>query len=150
METIPALVTVLGIVVVAVALGLLLRVTSSRRRSIKVSDLQPGDVGLDAFSDVATIVQFSTEYCAKCPAVRRALSALTDGDDALAYTDVDLTNRPELAAKFRVLQTPTVLVVDSQGAVVSRFAGAIDTTAVRSDIDRLKRATNVSGTRSQN
>jgi len=36
---------------------------------------------------------------------------------------VDLTHRPDLSTRYRVLQTPTTFVVDGSGAVRARFHG---------------------------
>ncbi|SMQ70395.1 Thioredoxin [Plantibacter sp. VKM Ac-1784] len=72
----------------------------------------------------ATLVQFSTEFCAQCPGTRRLLHELADGEPGVGVLDVDLTHRPDLADRFSVLQTPTVLLLDRAGVVRGRFSGA--------------------------
>ncbi|GAA4181185.1 thioredoxin family protein [Gryllotalpicola koreensis] len=87
--------------------------------------VRPTDVGTDApFGERATLLQFSTEFCAYCPATRRVLGGLADHNDGVEHVDVDLTNSPELAQRFRVLQTPTTLLLDGRGAVRARIGGA--------------------------
>ncbi|GAA4164350.1 thioredoxin family protein [Gryllotalpicola daejeonensis] len=85
----------------------------------------PADVGTDApFGEKATLLQFSTEFCAYCPATRRVLGALAERNDGVEHIDIDLTHSPELAQRFNVLQTPTTLVLDGSGAVRARIGGA--------------------------
>jgi len=72
----------------------------------------------------ATLVQFSTEYCTTCPATRRQLAHIASERDGVAHVDIDLTHRPELAKQLRILQTPTVFVLDADGRLTTRFGGA--------------------------
>lgn len=78
----------------------------------------------------ATLLQFSTEFCSRCPGTRRLLSSLTQASSdyperqAVAHIDVDLTNRPDLARRFNILQTPTTLILDRDGVVTMRIGGA--------------------------
>lgn len=80
--------------------------------------------GLDALAPGATIVQFSTEFCASCPGTRRLLGRIVDEQDAVQLVEVDLTHRADLAREFRILQTPTVFVIDADGILRTRFGGA--------------------------
>lgn len=143
MEPLAALVVATGILGIAVAVGLILRARSGRRRTAKVGDVEPAEVGLEVFGSAATIVQFSTEYCARCPGVKRALTALADEQPGVTYTDVDLTHNTELASRFRVLQTPTVLVFDGAGSVTARFGGAVTASAIRDEINNVKELSDV-------
>jgi len=78
----------------------------------------------EPFGDRATLLQFSTEFCAYCPATRRVLGGIAERTDGVAHVDVDLTHSPELAQRFRVLQTPTTLLLDGAGVVRARIGGA--------------------------
>lgn len=78
------------------------------------------------FGDRATLLQFSTEFCARCPQTRTLLAAVAEGHDGVAAIEIDLGERPELARRFRVMQTPTVLLLDAGGVVRSRIGGAPD------------------------
>ncbi len=54
------------------------------------------------------------------------LGAYAAEHDDLRHLEVDLTHRPDLSARYRVLQTPTTFVVDDSGAVRARFHGVPD------------------------
>ncbi len=85
----------------------------------------PGSLpGLDALAPGATLVQFSTEYCARCPATFRLLSQLAQERTGVARLEVDLTSDPELARRLGILQTPTVFVLDGGGRLVARTGGS--------------------------
>jgi thioredoxin-related protein len=48
-----------------------------------------------------------------------------------------VTHRPELAARYRVLQTPTTLILDRDGAVRARIGGAVRRDLVIAELDRV-------------
>lgn len=138
MELIPALLSAVALVVIAAATGLVLKARSGRRRSARADLVAPGEVGVDALGSVATVVQFSTEFCARCPGVKRILSKLPEAIDGVVYTDVDLTHRPDLARRFSVMQTPTVLVVGADGVPSARYSGAVTRASIVTEIDRIQ------------
>lgn len=51
------------------------------------------------------------------------LGTFASDHDGLRHVEVDLTHRPDLSARYKVLQTPTTFVVDGSGAVRARFHG---------------------------
>lgn len=112
-----------GLVVLAILAAVVIRVRDGRRRSGGHLRFDAGDAGPGELGARATLVQFSTEMCTRCPQVRRLLASYAAEDDALAHVEVDLTHRPDLSARYRVLQTPTTFVVDGTGAVRARFHG---------------------------
>lgn len=130
-----SLAIVAGILAVATALGLLLRSRTGRARVVTsrgsdattVADL----AGREAFGTAATLLQFSTPTCARCPATARQLDAVaalkstttTHGSARVRRLEIDLAERPELARRFDVMQTPTVLLVDGTQTVRARFGG---------------------------
>jgi thiol-disulfide isomerase/thioredoxin len=128
MSTLTAVLVVVGLIAVSTAVGLIWksrtgRVTQARLGSAEI--VTATDVGTDApFGEKATLLQFSTEFCAYCPATRRVLGGLAERNDGVEHVDVDLTHSPELAQRFRVLQTPTTLLLDGDGAVRARIGGA--------------------------
>ncbi len=123
MSPVPALLLIGGVLVAATLLGLWARRSQGRRRDARGLRMDPADLPADVREGSATLVQFSTEVCSRCPQVRRRLSALAE-DEGLGYVDIDLTHRPDLASRYRVLQTPTVFLLDAAGAVQARFHGA--------------------------
>lgn len=122
MSPVLALLIAAALLVLAVVVGVVLRYADGRRRG-------GGHIRFDAMDaagelgEKATLVQFSTEMCARCPQVRRMLGAIASADDGLAHVEVDLTHRPDLSTRYRVLQTPTTFLVDSTGIVRARFNG---------------------------
>lgn len=137
-----ALLAALALVSAAAVAGLLWRGVDGRRRRGSGALLRPADLALpaDAFGARATLVQFSTASCARCPAARRVLLAAAGSHAGVRHAEVDLTERADLASRHRVLQTPTVLVLDERGAVATRIAGAprpADLDAALADVLRL-------------
>nr|WP_243845460.1 thioredoxin family protein [Microbacterium halimionae] len=132
-----------ALVLVAASVGIITRHRSSRKRRVIVADITPAEVDLTVLGEVATVVQLSTEFCSRCPGVRRALTKTFEGYGDVVYTDVDLTHRPQLASQLRVLQTPTVLVVDAHGRVAARYAGTVSPTLIGQEVDALRRSEDV-------
>ncbi|QHC58268.1 thioredoxin family protein [Rathayibacter sp. VKM Ac-2760] len=134
----------LGLVALGTALGLLQQRASGRvaaRPAARVERIDPaGLVDGAVLGRRATVVQFSTEYCARCPAVRRMLVELASERPGTVHLDVDLTRRADLADRFRILQTPTLLVLDADGVARSRIAGAPARAVVLAELDRLETA----------
>ena len=72
----------------------------------------------------ATLVQFSTEFCATCPSTRRLLTQVVGERDGIGFVEVDAAGRLDLTRRLNVLATPTVLVLGPDGAIASRATGA--------------------------
>jgi thiol-disulfide isomerase/thioredoxin len=84
-----------------------------------------------------TLLQFSTEVCAPCAATRTVLEKIAEDSDAVSHVDLDVTHRSDLAARFNVLQTPTTLILDANGAVKARIGGAVRRDVITREVDRL-------------
>ncbi len=72
----------------------------------------------------ATFVQFSTPMCAKCPPTASLLSRIAEEDDRVTHIEIDAAERLDLARELEILRTPTILILDGDGVVVSRISGA--------------------------
>jgi thiol-disulfide isomerase/thioredoxin len=162
MDLVPALIAGIGLPVIATAIGLLARARAGRVRTVPGPSSPTGapeaaataataataaaSLGLarDALGADVTLVQFSTEYCNRCPGVARSLSALADdlGGD-IRHVEVDLTHDAALADRFHVRQTPTVLVLDAAGRTAGRIAGVPRADELRALIDDLIRRNRV-------
>jgi len=119
-----ALLGLAALLAVTVGVGVLLRWQQSRpRRSIPHEVVEPARLGAERLGDRATLLQFSTELCARCPGVHRTLSSVAGAQDGVVHLDVDLTHRPDIARHFHILQTPTTLILDRDGIVQTRFGG---------------------------
>lgn len=125
-----ALVIVGALLVLAAIIGVVLRRRDGRRRDGGDLRFDPRDGDSGTLGDRATLVQFSTEMCARCPQVRRLLRDHAEAYEGVRHVEVDLTHRPDLSARYHVLQTPTTFVVDHSGAVLTRFHGVPQRDAV--------------------
>lgn len=82
-----------------------------------------GDLG-GPLGDRATLVQFSTVFCAPCRATRRVLADVASVVPGVVHVEIDAESRLDLVRRLDVLRTPTVLVLDGRGRVVRRAVGA--------------------------
>jgi thiol-disulfide isomerase/thioredoxin len=71
----------------------------------------------------ATLVQFSTAFCAPCRATRRVLDEVAGMVDGVRHVEIDAEAHLELVRRLNILKTPTVLVLDGDGAIVRRASG---------------------------
>ncbi|WP_414079735.1 TlpA family protein disulfide reductase [Streptomyces sp. CL7] len=71
----------------------------------------------------ATLVQFSSAFCAPCRATRRVLGEVADMVPGVTHVEIDAEARLDLVRRLGVERTPTVLVLDADGRVVRRAAG---------------------------
>lgn len=118
-DPVVALAVVVALVAATTAAGLVLRRRDGRLRATPVVTALPEA----APGATVTLVQFTTTYCSRCPGVSRLLRDLAAGRDGVVHREIDLTDRPDLAAEYRVLQTPTTLVLDHGGRLAARIAG---------------------------
>jgi len=72
----------------------------------------------------ATLLQFSSAFCAPCRATRRVLADVAGVVPGVAHVEVDAEHHLEAVRRLGVARTPTTLVLDAQGREVSRAAGA--------------------------
>lgn len=72
----------------------------------------------------ATLLQFSSAFCAPCRVTRRVLTDVARAVPGVAHLEVDAEQHLELVRRLGVLRTPTTLVLDELGREVTRAAGA--------------------------
>ena len=72
----------------------------------------------------ATLLQFSSAFCAPCRATRHVLADIADAVPGVVHVEVDAEHHLELVRRLGVLRTPTTLILDSHGAEITRAAGA--------------------------
>ncbi|MET0853166.1 MAG: thioredoxin family protein [Microterricola sp.] len=132
-----ALIGALTLLAASTALGLLWKARTGRAAAtapgappaiVRAAELADphSDAVAPTLGERATLLQFSTEFCARCPQTRTLLAGIADAADGVSAIDIDLGARPELARRFRVMQTPTVLLLDAAGVVRARIGGAPD------------------------
>ncbi|MEU5194078.1 thioredoxin family protein [Streptomyces scabiei] len=118
-----------------VVCGLVLALASAygmlhRRRSGRVRVRgRDGDKRLDAaelgegLGERATLVQFSSAFCAPCRATRRVLAEVAALVPGVAHVEIDAEEHLDLVRRLDILKTPTVLVLDADGRIVRRASG---------------------------
>ena len=73
----------------------------------------------------ATLLQFSSAFCAPCRATRRVLADVAAIVPGVTHVEVDAEHHLELVRRVGVLRTPTTLVLDAAGREVTRASGAL-------------------------
>ncbi|HUA42298.1 MAG TPA: thioredoxin family protein [Streptosporangiaceae bacterium] len=73
--------------------------------------------------DRATLLQFSSAFCAPCRATRRILAEVAGMVEGVAHVEIDAESRLDLVRELNVLRTPTVLVLAGDGRIVRRASG---------------------------
>lgn len=71
----------------------------------------------------ATLLQFSSAFCAPCRATRRILADVAGMTQGVAHIEIDAESRLDLVRELNVLRTPTVLVLAGDGRIVRRASG---------------------------
>jgi thiol-disulfide isomerase/thioredoxin len=136
------LLVVAGIVAVALLIGALWKLRSGRARLIRDGkQVDLAELGVvkngkpvTEFGSRLTFVQFSSEVCSQCVQTARILGELETQSDDVLHIEVEITNRLDLASKYKVLQTPTTLILDRRGVVKSRIGGAPKTSTLETEI----------------
>ncbi|WBQ04589.1 TlpA family protein disulfide reductase [Kribbella sp. CA-293567] len=129
-----------GIIVLvgAVVLGVVLSVLKSRfdgrfrgraRRGGAVEDKSAAVERVSAaelggeLGERATMLQFSSAFCAPCRATRRTLAEVESMVAGVRHVELDAESHLELVRRLDIMRTPTVLVLDASGAIVTRASG---------------------------
>ena len=76
-----------------------------------------------AAGERATLLQFSSAFCAPCRATRRTLAEVAAVVPGVAHVEVDADEHLALTRELGIEKTPTTLVLDAAGHEVTRAAG---------------------------
>jgi thiol-disulfide isomerase/thioredoxin len=132
----PGIIALIAALVVAVAIGLAWQRTNGRMRSPdragqtgrtgqggQAGPLITGaELGLP-LGQRATLVQFSTAFCAPCRSTRQILAEVAGMIDGVAHVEIDAESRLDLVRRLDIRRTPTVLVVGPDGRIAKRASG---------------------------
>jgi thiol-disulfide isomerase/thioredoxin len=78
----------------------------------------------DRLGERATLLQFSSAFCAPCRATRRVLADVATAVPGVTHVELDAEHHLDLVRRVGVTRTPTTLVLDAAGREVTRAAGA--------------------------
>jgi len=139
-------IVVVGVLLAATAFGLHRRRTDGTLREIEIpadttdsrhvdgapqgaghahegDRLSSDDIGA-SLGEKATLVQFSSAFCAPCRATKVVLDEVTGMVEGVAHVEIDAESHLDLVRRLDVRRTPTVFVLDADGLVRVRAAGA--------------------------
>jgi thiol-disulfide isomerase/thioredoxin len=71
----------------------------------------------------ATLVQFSSAFCAPCRATRQVLAGIAEAVPGVTHVEVDAESHLDLVRRLDIRRTPTTLVLDASGREIRRAAG---------------------------
>lgn len=118
----------LGALALATALGLTHRARNGAIRDTAATETTPtlravlDELG-EAPGERATLLQFSSAFCAPCRATRRILTEVAELVPGVAHVEVDAEQHLDLVRRLDVRKTPTTLVLDADQREVKRAAG---------------------------
>lgn len=117
------LVVCLAVLALSGAYGLL-RMRRGGRMKVRDGGVRLGEADLGVpLGERATLVQFSSAFCAPCRATKRVLGEVVGMVDGVVHVEIDAESQLELVRRLDILRTPTVLVLDADGALVRRAVG---------------------------
>ncbi|HWL99472.1 MAG TPA: thioredoxin family protein [Nocardioidaceae bacterium] len=97
--------------------------TYEEEADIAATRLAPGDLDGADLGERATLVQFSSAFCAPCRATRRILAEVADVVPGVTHVEIDAESHLDLVRRLDVMRTPTTLVLDATGRVTNRASG---------------------------
>jgi thiol-disulfide isomerase/thioredoxin len=122
-------IVVVAVLVLATAGALALRrrdgrFTGPRRTGARQArpSLTGADLGQPLGSQ-ATLLQFSSSFCAPCRAARQLLADVAARSTGVAHVEIDVADRLDLARQLDVRRTPTLFVLGPEGQITGRASG---------------------------
>ena len=134
-RSVTGLLILVAVLALSTAAGLLHRSRSGRVRETTAAETTAAETTAagslhgvlaelwQAPGERATLLQFSSAFCAPCRATRRVLSEVVDLVSGVAHVEVDAEQHLELVRRLDVRKTPTTLVLDAAGREVKRASG---------------------------
>ncbi len=110
------------VVVLAAAGGLAWRRRDGRLKGARQQLVTVPDLG-QPLGDRATLLQFSSSFCAPCRAARQLLADVAARNQGVAHVEIDVADRLDLVRLLDIRRTPTVFVLGPQGQVARRASG---------------------------
>jgi thiol-disulfide isomerase/thioredoxin len=121
----PDVLTVLVVLALTTVVGLVWRARQGRIRAVI-----PADSLLPTLTELgerpgqrATLLQFSSAFCAPCRATKQILNDVARAVPGVRHIEVDAESHLDVVRRLNILKTPTTLVLDKDGRVTQRAAG---------------------------
>ena len=96
----------------------------TRARAVEPGSVLDGTPWADDLGERATLVQFSSAFCAPCRTTRVVLADVAAREPGVRHLEVDAEQHLDVVRRLGVLRTPTTLVLDRDGRELGRAAGA--------------------------
>jgi len=114
-----------GVIIAALVVGTIDRNRVGRIKNINNAKhfVTASDIGTELGS-VATILQFSSAFCAPCRITRGTLSTVVTSYTGIKHVEIDAEKNLELVRRLDIKQTPTTLFINSDGYEIARAVGA--------------------------
>jgi thioredoxin-like negative regulator of GroEL len=138
-QTTLRLVIVIAVLAASAAFGLWRRRRDGRLRAVDPragAALTAADLA-EELGSRATLLQFSSEFCAPCRATHRLLGQVAAPLPGVRHVELDVAEHLGLTRRLNVLRTPTVIVLDGDGHPVHRFSGVPRLDQLRSAVAAL-------------
>src|SRR3954447_25651303 len=131
------LLVVVAVLIVGVAVGMWRRRTDGRLRTVRARSArdavtEPAGGGridpaalaaLGVRRAEATLLQFSSAFCAPCRAVRRVGTEVAAMLPGVQHVELDAESHLDEARALDIWRTPTLLVLDAHGRIFKRATG---------------------------
>jgi thiol-disulfide isomerase/thioredoxin len=111
-----------AVLLATTALGLFWRGRQGRVRDVEGSFDLLTELGEEP-GERATLLQFSSAFCAPCRATKRVLADVAQAVPGVRHVEVDAESHLDVVRRLNILKTPTTLVLDARGNVTQRAAG---------------------------
>ena len=98
------------------------RLAPAARSAARHQSLTGAELG-QPLGSRATLLQFSSSFCAPCRAARQLLADVAARDTGVTHVEIDVADRLDLVRLLDVRRTPTVFVLGPQGQVTRRASG---------------------------
>lgn len=120
------LVVLIAVLIVATAVGLVLRARDGRVRTTADAASPDGWALTGSAPEGAEqvlLLQLSSPVCTPCRQTAGVLGELAAGEPGLRHVEVDVAERPEVARALSVMRTPTTIGFDRTGRELLRVSG---------------------------
>jgi thiol-disulfide isomerase/thioredoxin len=115
-------IVVAAVLVLATVAAFALRRRDGQLRGTRQRPLTVAELG-QPLGTRATLLQFSSSFCAPCRAAGQLLADVAARDPGVAHVEIDVADRLDLVRLLDVRRTPTVFVLGPQGQITRRASG---------------------------